>query len=108
MAYLRLAYGSDNWPFVARFLGANLDLLDVLRDLPTRVKGTFSGMVGLSLSGQRDPDDGTDHLVATILTALPPLEALDHLDRLDCDWWLTQAATAGGRLVVTVDSTYGV
>ena len=85
---------SDDWPLVARFLSDHQYLAEPLTELPGEAHRAFPESSAIRLEGQRDPDDGTWQLVASILTSLGPAEALRRLDALDGAWWLAKAAMA--------------
>ena len=96
-------YSSGNWPGVTAFLVKHAGLCPAVVELPTAVARYFARGARLTLEVATDPDDGTQSLVATIVTALPPSRALDRLDQFDRRWWLSRASRYSS-LVVTVES----
>jgi hypothetical protein len=94
---------SPDWPAVAAFLAMHNELRSALVELPAAVARYFAPDQELSLAVVTDPDDGSDQLVATILTPFSPNAALQRLDHFDQQWWLERAMRYE-HLTVTIES----
>jgi hypothetical protein len=97
-------YSSRDWPGVNTFLAAHSGLCQALVELPTAVARYFAPGGQMTLEVWTDPDDGSQSLVATIVTALSPSRALARLDQFDRRWWHSRALRYS-PLTVTVEST---
>ena len=95
-------YTSHDWPAVATFLTIHAELRPALAELPAAVGRYFAPDQELSLTVVTDPDDGSEQLVASILTQFSPHEALRRLDHFDQQWWFDRAMPYK-HLIVTID-----
>jgi len=96
-------FASPDWASVSAFLASSPDALPVLQELPRQAELAFGAPQDLALDIYVDPEEGARQLVASVLTALDPVDALACLHRLDGDWWLDIAPRMRGALCVTVE-----
>jgi transcriptional regulator with XRE-family HTH domain len=89
-------------PEVRRLLRAHSDLAAMIQEAADQLV-RFIPDARLTLEVIIDPEYGDDeHLFLGAATSLPPLEALDALERFDNAWWLPNARRARDLLVVDV------
>jgi len=89
-------------PEVRRLLQAHSDLAAMIQDTADQLV-RFIPDARLTLEVITDPEYGDDeHLFLGAATSLPPLDALEALERFDNAWWLPNARRACDLLVVDV------
>jgi hypothetical protein len=91
---------------VRDFLNAssNPDLLNLLQEAPKRIHEHFrKNQVRLGLEVEVDPEEATRELLIILKTRLAPRSALDRLDALDREWFLTEKRKISERINLTVE-----
>lgn len=82
---------------VQQFFDKHSDLRLVIEHSLPEIQRLF-GTSKLEILFLRDPEDGTEGLLASILTPLPIATALQKLDQFDDEWFLSHWPAVGGRL----------
>ncbi len=85
------------------FLSKYPFLIPVLQEAHTQIKHYFpSALTVLEVSNDPDTEDD-GNLVARITTDLPSGQAMETLDRLDDEWWLSAMDRTHDRLSINID-----
>jgi len=88
---------------VERFLARHRFLVPVLDEARHAIAAVFGPETPVRLELSTDPEEGDTTLFARIETPLPVHAALDRLNRLSDDWWLSAMPAARGLLHVDVE-----
>jgi transcriptional regulator with XRE-family HTH domain len=86
---------------VHRLLQAEPDLVAVVNEAGEQLT-RFIPDARLRLEVLVDPEYGDEELFLGAWTSLPPLEALDAIERFDQEWWIRNVRRAHGLLVIDV------
>lgn len=90
---------------VADFIGENLFLLELLEEIPARIRKYFGKEQELTLEFFLDPEDVNWHrLWVRIPTKLPVSEAMLKLTKFDENWWIDNEERSNSK--ITIRSEY--
>jgi len=87
ISLLHKQYIIKNIEEVNRFLSDHKHLLDTLLIIPRQIQ-QFFGDIPLELQLVKDAEEDYEGLFIIIMSNMPPNESLDHLERMEEEWWL--------------------
>ena len=88
---------------VQEFLEKNSFLIPLLSATYENIKKYFSSYSDVTLDLETDPEDGTESLVAHVVTSLPFEEAYKQLKQFDWQWWLNVLDQAKSKFFVDLE-----
>lgn len=87
---------------VAAFLSANKSLIDLLEEIPERIREFFGGEQNLRLEFFLDPEDPTYHRLAVgILTKAKESSSL--LQKFDENWWFENERKSQSKILIDLE-----
>ena len=98
-------YEIRNPPKVAEFLGANLFLLDLLKEIPTQIREVFGDEQNLRLEFFLDPEDANYHrLFIGIPTKTKIKKSSSLLQKFDENWWFENERKSRSKILIDLES----
>lgn len=89
---------------VTDFLFKNPALVDLLLEIPARIKEYFGENQKLVLSFWLDPEDPNWHHVQVLVpTKLGAKESVELMDKFDWNWWLDNLDKADSKLSISTE-----
>jgi len=89
---------------VGEFIGNNVFLLDLLKEIPAEIRKRFGKKQKLVLQFVLDPEDPTWHRIHVLIpTKLEFKKAFTAMERFDEEWWFDNGVKANSRLMVLLE-----
>lgn len=90
---------------VAEFLGANLFLLDLLKEIPAQIREVFGDEQNLRLEFFLDPEDANYHrLFIGIPTKTKIKKSSSLLQKFDENWWFENERKSRSKILIDLES----
>ncbi len=97
-------YEIHNPPEVAEFLSRNTFLLDLLKEIPSKIFQYYGSEQKIALEVFYEPDfPQSSKLWVSVLTERSAEEARSIMDKIDEDWWLENIDKAKCKLNIGID-----
>jgi hypothetical protein len=97
-------YEIRNPSAVAKFLSRNKSLIDLLEEIPVRLREHFGEQQNLVLRFFLDPEDPTAHcLHVRVPTKLETRAARELLEKFDEQWWNENEINSNFKIFVNLD-----
>jgi len=87
---------------VQEFLEENSFLMPLVSATYENIR-KYMSYSDVTLDLEIDPEDGTESLVAHVVTSLPVEEAHQQLKQFDCQWWLNVLDQARSKFYVNLE-----
>lgn len=98
-------YILENTEEIVEFIGTHTFLVNILFEVPRRIKNIFGESIEMHLELHKDPEEDFEGLFIIVKTNLPPKASLDLLDKFDEKWWLNVDNNIRNLLEVMVRPT---
>lgn len=96
-------YEIRNPSVVAGFLSENLFLLDLLKEIPARIRKVFGGEQNLKLEYYFDPEDSSwNKLHVYIPTKFKSRESRDLFEKFGEDWWYDKETRTDSKIFINL------
>ncbi len=99
--HLAKDYIIENPKEVADFIGDNLFLLEILEEIPAKIKQHFGNEQKFSLQFFPDPEDVNSHRLRVNVQSESAKEARQIMDKLDEDWWIDNEVRSDSKILIT-------
>ncbi len=90
---------------VAGFLSENLFLLDLLKEIPEKIRDYFGDEQNLKLEFSFDPEDPNYHrLAVAIPTKMEVENSSSRLQKFDENWWFANERKSRSKILIDLES----
>lgn len=89
---------------VAEFLGENLFLLDLLKEIPAQIRTVFGKKQNLKLEFFLDPEDPNYHRLSIGIPTKTEVEkSAARLQKLDENWWFANERKSRSKILIDLE-----
>jgi hypothetical protein len=101
--HLAKDYIIENPKEVADFIGDNLFLLQLLEEIPTKIRTHFGKEQELILQFFADPEDVNWHRLLVSVQTKSAKDSRPKLDKFDEDWWIDNEERSDSKILINLE-----
>ncbi len=101
--HLAKDYVIKNPKEVADFIGDNLFLLQLLEEIPAKIRTYFGKKQELILQFFADPEDVNWHRLLVCVKTKSAKDSRPKLDKFDEDWWIDNEQRSASKILINLE-----